>query len=413
MYIDTEAFDNVLGSLVKRDKKLSEVNDQNSTLEITTRVSTIVVILSWYIYGKYAYFCLRGLIRHKNLNFLFPLAATLFAFANNTNDIANYIYHPSGCKLFYLIFMGSATLNWAPISWLQAYRLALIAKIYLSKFTAFIIITLAVILSCIYCTFYFLNLSLFNYTKTDTTGCAVANPGQWTPYIMISDITDSVFSLASICIIVFKSINHLKELNTRNEKLNDLVAQGIVELFVIALAKIIIYPLIHYTSAIPGLDVFWDVLSIIVIISAYNLVNFPYEHSDASKKKRHNLRKNVFKFIDTNIGHMSQSGGSSNNESATRSANRSFKKSYVKIPSSAAKSPNTYNNSKSSEANFNNKNSDNSTFNRSANTMNNESPYSPTYHGIFNYDNYNINNYNDNYIHNFTNNNNNQFFYNK
>jgi len=278
MYIETETFDSVLGSLVKRSKQSSEMDDQNSTLEITTRVSTIVVILSWYIYGKYAFFCLRGLIRHKNLNFLFPLAATLFAFANNTNDIANYIYHPSACKLFYLIFMGSATLNWAPISWLQAYRLALIAKIYLSKFTAFIIITLAVILSSIYCTLYFFNLSLFDYTKTVATGCAVTNPGKWTPYIMISDIADSVFSLASICIIVFKSINHLKELNTRNEKLNDLVAQGIVELLVIAIAKIAIYPLIHYTSSIPGLDVFWDVLSIIVIITAYNLVNFPYEH---------------------------------------------------------------------------------------------------------------------------------------
>jgi len=405
MYIETETFDSVLGSLVKRSKQSSEMDDQNSTLEITTRVSTIVVILSWYIYGKYAFFCLRGLIRHKNLNFLFPLAATLFAFANNTNDIANYIYHPSACKLFYLIFMGSATLNWAPISWLQAYRLALIAKIYLSKFTAFIIITLAVILSSIYCTLYFFNLSLFDYTKTVATGCAVTNPGKWTPYIMISDIADSVFSLASICIIVFKSINHLKELNTRNEKLNDLVAQGIVELLVIAIAKIAIYPLIHYTSSIPGLDVFWDVLSIIVIISAYNLVNFPYEHSDASKKKRNNLRKNIFKFIDTNIGHLSQTG-SSNNESSTKSANRSFKKStYVKIPSSAAKSPITpitYNNSKTSDATY--KNSENGTYNRSANTMNNESPYSPTYHGIFNYDTFNANNYN---------NNNNQFFYTK
>jgi len=98
--------------------------------------------------------------------------------------------------------------------------------------------------------------------------------------------------------------------------------------------------------------------------------------------------------------------GSSNNESSTKSANRSFKKStYVKIPSSAAKSPITpitYNNSKTSDATY--KNSENGTYNRSANTMNNESPYSPTYHGIFNYDTFNANNYN---------NNNNQFFYTK
>jgi hypothetical protein len=221
--------------------------------------------------------------------------------------------------------MFSATLNWAPISWLQAYRLALISKIYLSKFVSLIIISMAIVLSSIYCTYYFLNLSLFDYSKSDTLGCGVTNPGTWTPYIMVSDIADSVFSLASICIIVFKSINHLKELNTRNEKLNDLVGQGIIELFIIALAKIIIYPLIHYTSKIPGLDVFWDVLSMIVIISAYKLVNFPYEHSENSKKGRHNLRKNVFKFIDTSIGHSSGNGSSNASINTAK---------YIKTPDS-------------------------------------------------------------------------------
>lgn len=327
MYIKFNAVDNVVNnvveSLIKREEEPSDEDDENSTMAVATRISTIFVVISWYIYGKYAILCTRGLIRHKNFNFLFPLGATLFAFANNTNDIANYIYHPSNCYLFYLFFVGSATLNWAPISWLQAYRLALIAKIYLKKIVAIIIISLAVIFSTIYCTFYFLNLSLFDYTKTAALGCGVTNPGKWTPYIMISDIADSVFSLASICIIVFKSINHLKELNTRNEKLNDLVGQGVVELFVIGLAKIIIYPLIHLTSSIPGLDVFWDVLSIIVIISAYNLVNFPYEHSDKSGKNRISLRKTVFRFIDTIGG---TGVGSSNNESFNKSSKKS---SYI------------------------------------------------------------------------------------
>jgi len=404
MYIKIDATENFSESLVRRDEE-PLTTDDNTTSVIATRISTIVVILSWYIYGKYAYFCLRGLIRHKNFNFLFPLAATLFAFANNTNDIANYIYHQFDCYPFWLIFVASATLNWAPISWLQAYRLALIAKIYLPKFTAFIIITLAVIFSSIYCTFYFLNLSLFDYTKTDAIGCAVTNPGTWTPYIMVSDIADSVFSLASICIIVFKSINHLKELNTRNEKLNDLVGQGIVELFIIAIAKIIIYPLIHLTSSIPGLDVFWDVLSIIVIISAYNLVNFPYEHADESNKNRHNLRKNVFNFIDTNIGH------SSGNASSNESFNKSFRKSsYVKTPTSV-KSPNTYYN-KTPETNYN-KSPEINYNNRSMSTINNESIHSPidsTYHGLFNFNNIN-NSYNDNYNNN-QNFNNNQMHYN-
>jgi len=334
MFIKTDVIENFSESLIKRDEELDVVgvtnetnviDEENSTMLVATRISTIIVIISWYVYGKYAFFCLRGLIRHKNFNFLFPLAATLFAFINNTNDIGNYIYHQSNCYSFWVTFMFSATLNWAPISWLQAYRLALISKIYLSKFVSMIIIGMAIILSSIYCTYYFLNLSLFDYSKSDTLGCGVTNPGTWTPYVMVSDIADSVFSLASICIIVFKSINHLKELNTRNEKLNDLVGQGIIELFIIALAKITIYPLIHYTSKIPGLDVFWDVLSMIVIISAYKLVNFPYEHSDNSKKGRHNLRKNVFNFIDTSIGH--NSGNGSNNASMNNAK-------YIKTPDS-------------------------------------------------------------------------------
>jgi len=369
MFIKTDAIENFSESLVRRDEEFVEEllsKNDNATKEIATRVSTIMVILSWYIYGKYAYFCIRGLIRHKNFNFLFPLAATLFAFVNNTNDIANYVYHQIDCYPFWLIFVGSATLNWAPISWLQAYRLILIAKIYLPKFTAFVISTLAIILSSIYCTFYFLNLSLFDYTKTDAIGCAVTNPGTWTPYIMVSDIADSVFSLASICVIVFKSINHLKELNTRNEKLNDLVGQGIIELFIIAIAKIVIYPLIHYTSAIPGLDVFWDVLSIIVIICAYKLVNFPYEQADNSKKGRHNIRKNIFNFIDSSIGHSSNEGSSNGSINNAK---------YIKTPDC-----------KDTKSN------------KSRDTLVNPPSYS--YHSMSNFCNYNGNfngNYNGNY----------------
>ncbi|ORY26635.1 hypothetical protein LY90DRAFT_674516 [Neocallimastix californiae] len=314
MYIKSNTIDKFSESLVRRDEELNTIDDvvnENTTKLVATRISTIIVIISWYIYGKYAYFCLRGLIKYKNYNFLFPLAATLFAFVNNTNDIVNYIYHQSDCYPFWVIFVISASLNWAPISWLQAYRLALISKIYLSNLLFHIITSMAIILSGIYCTFYFLNLSLFDHAKSDTLGCGVTNPGTWTPYIMVSDIIDSVFSLTSISIIVFKSINHLKELNTRNEKLNDLVGQGIIELFIIALAKIILYPLIHYTSKVPGLDVFWDILSMIVIICAYKLVNFPYENLENSKKLDNSLRRVIFKFIETKIPYISSSKSNS------------------------------------------------------------------------------------------------------
>eukprot|EP00833_Pecoramyces_ruminatium_P006021 jgi/Orpsp1_1/1180053/evm.model.c7180000071974.1 len=369
MFINNNAYDNIYESIIKRDGELdvtSVINnvttDDNTTSVIATRVSTIVVILSWYIYGKYAFFCLRGLIRHKNFNFLFPLAATLFAFANNTNDIANYIYHQSDCYPFWLIFVASATLNWAPISWLQAYRLALIAKIYLPKFTAFIIISLAVIFSSIYCTYYFLNLSLFDYTKTDAIGCAVTNP----------------------------------ELNTRNEKLNDLVGQGIVELFIIAIAKIIIYPLIHYTSSIPGLDVFWDILSIIVIISAYNLVNFPYEHSDNSNKSRHNLRKNIFNFIDTNIGNNSGNGSSSNSIHNSKSIKTPDLKAYDPyIKRESCNNTNTIRETYSQNYSYNsNTKKEKYNQNYSYTKINNENYNNYNNSNYINYNNANYNNFN-------------------
>eukprot|EP00833_Pecoramyces_ruminatium_P000250 jgi/Orpsp1_1/1174282/evm.model.c7180000049544.1 len=279
MYIN-DSIENIAETMIKRDNltTLSSDNDLdiNSRVNIGTRCSLIIVILSWYIYGKYTYLCLRGLVRHKNYNFLFPLTATLFAFSNNTNDVFNYIYHASNCKPFYYIFTATATLNWTPISWLQAYRLALISNIYLPKKISLPIITLAISLSITYCYCYFNNLINFRESR-DKNGCAVSNESDWVTKIMFSDIADSVFSLASICIIIFKSIKHLRELNTKNEKLNNLVGQGIIELFVIALAKLILYPLINYTRKIPGYDFVWDILSVIVIISAYNLVNFPYE----------------------------------------------------------------------------------------------------------------------------------------
>jgi len=312
MFVNTSS-ETAFESYIKRDItnitsiNTSGTNDDNDLISMASRFSLIVIILSWYIYGKYSFLCLRGLIRHKNFNFLFPLTAALFAFSNNTNDIWNYIYHAKNCEPFFRIFIFTATLNWAPISWLQAYRLAVISNIYLPRRVSLPIITLAVVLSLTYCYCYFNNL--INFRKSETVeGCALANGSPWSKRVMLSDLSDSIFSMASICIIIFKSIMHLKELNTKNEKLNNLVGQGIIELFVIALAKTVIYPFIIKFEEKPGFDFFWDILSIIVIISAFNLVNFPYEQSDIEKSRRNDLRRNVFKFFDSNIG----SGNNSN-----------------------------------------------------------------------------------------------------
>jgi len=279
MYIREEVASNFTSFFVKREDEDEKPDiTGNSSTVVATRLCIIVIVLSWYVYGKYALLSLIGLKRYKNYNFLFPLAAALFAFVNNTNDLINYIYHPQDCYPFYAFFVASATLNWAPISWLQAYRLILIAKIYLQKKGTIFVSIIAVCLSCVYCAFYFCNLSIFSYTKSDIMGCAVTNPGTYTYYVMISDIVDSVYASGALIVLIFRSIKNLRELNTRNEKLNDLVGQGVLELLIIAIAKIVIYPMIALTSYIPAFDIFWDILSIIVIICAYNLVYFPYEH---------------------------------------------------------------------------------------------------------------------------------------
>jgi len=304
MYIIENKDNNYSESLNKDDDMKNGDNfTDNNTILIVTRISTIIVIISWYIYGKYAFYCLKGLIKHKNLNFLFPLTASLFAYANNSNDIVNYIYHQSDCYKFWLVFIISGTLNWAPISWLQAYRLAIISKIYLPKVVAITITTFAIIFSCAYCTFYFLNLSLFDYTMSDTIGCSVINPGTWTTYTMVADIIDSVFSMTAICTIIIMSLIDIKGLHTGNDKLNNLVEQGIIELIIIATSKLIIYPLIRISSSVPGLDIFWDILSIIVIICAYNLVNFPYKHCNDLKGNA--IKKNKYNFFNSELSYSS------------------------------------------------------------------------------------------------------------
>jgi len=294
--------DTYVENIYVHDSKNVVYEDMNNRDLVGARLIMLIIILSWWIYGKYAYLSLRGLIRHKNCNFIFPFIAALFAFANNSNDIYHFIYHPQDCHPFWVIFTISATLNWAPISWLQAYRLIVIAKIYLSRKKYYLISFIAILFSGTYCTFYFLNLNLFKSGKNFTNGCSQDNPGTYTLSVMISDIVDSVFSIAMLCILVYRSINNLKEMHTRNERLNDLVGQGVIELFIIAVAKIIIYPIIIATTKKPGFDCFWDILSVIVIISAFKMVDFPYEQTDFEMRRRHNLRKRVFNFIDSGVG---------------------------------------------------------------------------------------------------------------
>ncbi|KAL6599210.1 hypothetical protein U3516DRAFT_670543 [Neocallimastix sp. 'constans'] len=189
------------------NESTSNRKNQNVLFLIASRFSFIVIILR--------------LIRYKNLNFLFPLTAALFTFSNNTNDAWNYIYHVENCSPFYYILKITDTLNWAPMSWLQVYRLVIISNINLPKRITSPIITLAILLNLTYYFCYFNNLN--NYKKDrNNDGCIVSNPSLWLKRVMISDIFDSIFSMALICIIVFKSIMYLKELNTKNEKLNNL-----------------------------------------------------------------------------------------------------------------------------------------------------------------------------------------------
>jgi len=321
-------FDEMINVMVRRNDTMDKVcvileDDEricpdNSAQTVATRLVLIGVVLSTYLYGKYALLSFIGLRKHKNYNFLFSFTAAIFAFGNNVNDLVNYVFQPESCRTFWIIFTISATLNWAPISWLQAYRLAVISNIYLPKKGFLLVTSITVTLSCIYCAFYFCNLSIFSYTENKIMGCGVTNPGTYSYYVMVSDIVDSAFAFTAICTLIYRSIKGLKELNTRNQKLNDLVSQGVLELLIITLAKIIIYPLIALTSYMPALDVFWDVLSVIVIMCGYNLVAFPYTHSSNNKDaKAGGITRNIFTFIETTVNYSfsttskaSQSSGS-------------------------------------------------------------------------------------------------------
>jgi len=169
-------------------------------------------------------------------------------------------------------------------------------------------------------------------------GCGVTNPGTYSFYVMVSDIVDSAFAFTAICTLIYRSIKGLKELNTRNQKLNDLVSQGVLELLIITLAKIIIYPLIALTSYMPALDIFWDVLSVTVIICGYNLVAFPYTHSSSKDGKGGGITRNIFTFIETSVNYsFSTSKGSNTGAGSCKDTT----KSYNKTGDSAANPPNS------------------------------------------------------------------------
>ncbi|ORX69319.1 hypothetical protein BCR32DRAFT_330176 [Anaeromyces robustus] len=324
-----------IDNIVKRESNYSSqetienVQFDNSSTVVANRMGIIVITLSWYFYGKYALLSLLGIKRHKNYNFLFPMTASLFAFVNNTGDLFFFIYRASSCKVFYHIFVGSATLNWAPISWLQAYRLAVISNIYLPKKGFYLVTATTFTLSIVYCTFYFCNLSIFGYQFNPTTGCAVTNPGTYSYYVMVSDIVDSAFAFTAICTLIYRSIKGLKELNTRNQKLNDLVGQGVLELLIITLAKIIIYPLIALTSKLPALDIFWDILSVIVIICGYELVNFPYSNNQ-NGGKGNGITRNIFTFIETSANYSFSSNTNSKTSRLSSGSLKDTTRSYNK-----------------------------------------------------------------------------------
>jgi len=309
-------------------KRNSGINRDNSAEIISLRIISIGIIISCYIYFKYLFKSTTGLIEHRNLNYIFPLTSALFAFVNNANDIAHYIYHPKDCYIFYTIFRSSASLKWPPISWLQTFRLSLTSRIYLSKWKFYYVTIISIIFSTLYCLCYFLNLNQFTYTEVEFTGCGVANDSKYIYHVMAFDIIDSFFSLGAICVIIYNAVKNLRELNTKNEKLNNLVSEGLLELIVITLAKIIIYPLIAMTSYQPSFDVFWDILSVIVISCSYRMVNFPYQCNPKEKC----FGRKLFGYVETRVNHvknmMPRYSHDDDNNSTTYSLNKSDSITY-------------------------------------------------------------------------------------
>jgi len=255
--------------------------NSNTTLFFYNKLVFIFLVISETIYFIYFIRCTTRFRTTKDWKFLFPLTAALFAFMNNFNDILHIIFAPTNptnnCQsLFLQVFKITALFNWTPISFVQILRLYHLTKGYYTPYWHRAITIISVSLSILYCTAYYYNLAGFNGSKNKFYGCSVynVNNGIRSYMIELTDTLDSSYSLVIIIISIKKALQESRHYKLRHQKLKALKDESMIIFIVLTVSKILIYSLIMAHKKDPGGDIYWDILSVIVIACSYRIVNF-------------------------------------------------------------------------------------------------------------------------------------------
>jgi len=255
--------------------------NSNTSLFFYNKLVFIFLVISETIYFIYFVRCTTRFKTTRDWKFLFPLTAALFAFMNNFNDILHIIFAPMNptinCQsLFLTVFKITALFNWTPISFVQILRLYHLTKGYYTPYWHRAITTISVSLSVLYCTAYYYNLAGFNASKNKFYGCSVynVNNGIRSYMIELTDTLDSSYSLVIIIISIRKALQDSRHYKLRHQKLKALKDESMIIFIVLTVSKILIYSLIMAHKKDPGGDIYWDVLSVIVIACSYRIVNF-------------------------------------------------------------------------------------------------------------------------------------------
>jgi len=261
---------------------------------LQARIIMTVIIMSACVYLWYLIKCLRKYKLTKDWRFFFPLIAALFAFSNNFNDILSFIFSEnsdSDCKKFIIVFKVTALLNWTPISWLQMLRLMAFTRIFYKKNVFRVITTVNVTLSLGYTVCYYFNLNNFKekLIGDETDRFMFCSPEQkpifnnnsslYTTLVMYFDLFDSIFSFSVLVYTISQALENIRHFKFRHVKIKRMKEEGLVQLIILTIAKITLYPVMLYLmkEELMIVDIVWDALSVIVIICAFRLVNVKYK----------------------------------------------------------------------------------------------------------------------------------------
>ncbi|OUM66825.1 hypothetical protein PIROE2DRAFT_5804 [Piromyces sp. E2] len=261
---------------------------------LQARINMTFIIMSDYYYVVYLVKSFYKFLTTKDWRFFFPIVASFSAFMNNINDILYFLLYEyigvKGCETFLFFFRATASLNWTPISWLQTIRLVSFTKVFYKKSVYYTISAINIFLSGAYTISYYLNLlnfkekdigeetNKFMFCSVEQAKKNLFNGITYTQYVMIFDVCDSTFSLGVLVFTAYMALDSVTHLKFHHAKIKRMVDEGLIQLVVLTVSKITCYTLMYYLQKKELMieDIVWDILSVIVIICSFRLVNVRY-----------------------------------------------------------------------------------------------------------------------------------------